>query len=88
MSDLEAEACRNALAWRQKYEELWDAIDSYRLWQPGRRGYAAARRELERVWLEEDEDCRVKLCMECRGTGVIGSPIKVPCPVCKGTGDR
>jgi len=31
---------------------------------------------------------RVKLCMECRGTGVVGSPIKIVCPVCKGTGDR
>jgi hypothetical protein len=31
---------------------------------------------------------RVKLCMECRGTGVVGSPIKVACPVCDGTGDR
>ncbi len=56
MTDLEAEACRNALGWRAKYEELWDAIDNYRLWQPGRRGYAAARHELERVWRGEDGD--------------------------------
>jgi hypothetical protein len=57
MTDLEAEACRNALAWRAKYEALWDAVEEFRLWDPRRRGYAAAYHELERVWRgEEDED--------------------------------
>jgi hypothetical protein len=56
MTDLEAEACRAALCWRRKYEDLWDAVDAYRLWEPRRKGYAAARRELERVWRGEDED--------------------------------
>ena len=59
MTDQEAETARAALYWRDRYETLWDAIDEYRLWQPGRRGHAAALRKLERVWRgdhpEDDE---------------------------------
>lgn len=56
MSDLEAEARRDALYWRRKYERLWEAVDEYRLWRP-RKGHAAALRRLLAVWDdEEDED--------------------------------
>jgi hypothetical protein len=54
--ELWEEAARAALIWRKKYEDLFEAIGGYRLWEPGRRGYAAARRELERAWLGEDVD--------------------------------
>lgn len=50
------EAARDALTWRKLYEDLWEAIDEYRLWDPRRRGYADARRNLEKIWRGEDPD--------------------------------
>lgn len=50
------EAARDALGWRKRYEDLFEAVADYRLWEPGRKGYAAARRELERAWLGESAE--------------------------------
>lgn len=42
---------QDAALWRERYEELWYAYENLRLWEPGRKGWAAAQREFERVWL-------------------------------------
>lgn len=41
------DAWRNALIWRRRYEQLDDAIDDLFLWEPGRKGWAAALRLFE-----------------------------------------
>lgn len=42
------EAVRSALIWKKRAEDLEDAIEEYALWQPGRKGHAAAHRHLMR----------------------------------------
>lgn len=50
------EAARSALIWRKRAEDLEEAIGEYILWQPGRRGHAAAHKRLVAVLRDEETD--------------------------------
>jgi hypothetical protein len=47
------EAAREALRWGKRAEDLKEAIGEYILWEPGRRGHAAALRRLVVVFRAE-----------------------------------
>jgi hypothetical protein len=51
-----AEAARNALRWRKRAEALEDAIEDLFLYEPGRKGYAAAARHLRSVLTGPDNE--------------------------------
>lgn len=52
------EAARHTLRWRKRAEDLEEAIHDYFVWEPGRRGYAAAHKRLRAVLMGEDgEEC-------------------------------
>lgn len=50
------ETLRASLSHAQRAQELEDAIGEYVLWEPGRKGHAAAHRRLVAVWRREEDD--------------------------------
>lgn len=52
-------ARRDALTWRRRYETLAEDLDEYRLWEPGRKGHAAAHRQLYSVLEETDPNANL-----------------------------
>jgi hypothetical protein len=50
------DAARTALHWKHRADELEEAIEEYALWQPGRRGHAAAHKRLMAVLHGEEPD--------------------------------
>lgn len=49
------EVARDGLRWRHRAEELEDAVDEYLLWDPRRKGFAAAQRALIAVLRSDNE---------------------------------
>ena len=55
MNATEQDLARTAIAWRKKYEALWEAVELLWWFEPGEAGYEAVLDRLERVWREEGE---------------------------------
>ncbi len=60
------EAAREALRWKDRYERLHDAVEEFLLWEPGRRGFAAARRALVGVLRGEEGEFDAASCGQCQ----------------------
>ena len=50
------DALREGIRNAERVRELEDAIGEYLLWEPGRKGHAAAHKRLTAVWRTEDQD--------------------------------